>query len=91
MNAAIQHLFTNWKSTVQSVLTTTFAVTAVLMGSSVIKPHTAALLVTVNGVAKVLLGLTQTDGIQVPAGSTIDQSTRIQTPAPPVSETASNQ
>lgn len=55
------HLTNNWKSSVQSVLTTTFAVTGVLMTSSVIKPHTAALLVTVNGIAKVVLGIFQAD------------------------------
>lgn len=57
----MNHLLDNWKSTVQSLLTTTFAVTGVLATSSIIKPHTAAILVTVNGVAKVLLGLYQTD------------------------------
>lgn len=80
MNPVVQHLTENWKSTLQSILTTTFALTGSLMLSSVIKPHTAAILVAVNGVCKVLLGLVQTDGIQVPAGSTIKQNSTITTP-----------
>lgn len=80
MNPVIQHLTDNWKSTLQSILTTTFALTGSLMLSSVIKPHTAAILVAVNGVCKVLLGLVQTDGVQVPAGSTVKQTSTITTP-----------
>lgn len=51
----------NWRTTLQSILTTTFAVTGVLMTSSVITPHMAAILVSVNGVAKVVLGIFQKD------------------------------
>lgn len=80
MNALFLHAVTNWKSTVQSILTTTFALTGTLMVSSIIKPHTAAILVTINAVAKVLLGAIQTDGISVPPSSTIKQTTTIQTP-----------
>jgi len=61
MNINIAHLKANWKTTVQSVLTTAFAVTGVLMVSSVIQPHTAAVLVTANGICKVVLGVLQTD------------------------------
>lgn len=57
----VNHLLANWKTTAQSLLTTTLAVTGVLMTSSIIKPHTAAIMVTVNGVAKVILGVMQTD------------------------------
>lgn len=80
MNAVLQHLTENWKSTLQSVLTTTFALTGTLMLSSVIKPHTAAILVAVNGVCKVLLGVFQTDGIKVPPGSKLTQTSTITTP-----------
>jgi hypothetical protein len=48
------------------------------MTSSVIKPHTAAILVSVNGVAKVVLGIFQTDGVQLPSGSTV--KTTVTTP-----------
>ena len=75
----LDHLLTNWRSTVQSILTTTFAVTGSLMVSSIIKPHTAAILVTINGVAKVVLGVFQTDGIQIPSGSTVTQKTTVTT------------
>ena len=80
----IPHLFDNWKSTVQSILTTTFAITGVLMVSSIIKPHTAGILVAVNSIAKILLGVFQTDGVQIPSGSTVTQTTtsKIETPAP---------
>jgi hypothetical protein len=57
-----KHFITNWKSTVQSMLTVTFAITGYLMASSLIKPHTAIILGTVNGLAKVILGVLQTDG-----------------------------
>lgn len=80
MNPVFTHLLTNWKSTLQSVLTTTFAITGALMVSSVIKPNTAAILVTINGVCKVVLGVFQTDGIQVPAGSTLKQTSTLTTP-----------
>lgn len=78
--AVLDHLLTNWKSTAQSILTVTFMLTGSLMVSSVIKPKTAAILVTVNGFCKIVLGLFQTDGVQVPAGSTLKQTTTIQTP-----------
>jgi hypothetical protein len=74
MTIDLKHLTDNWKSTVQSILTTTFVVTGYLMVSSTIKPHTAAVLVTVNGIAKILLGILQTDGVQVLPNSTISQS-----------------
>jgi hypothetical protein len=57
----LQHLTHNWRTTLQSILTTTFAITGCLMTASIIKPHTAALLVTVNGLCKVILGVLQTD------------------------------
>jgi hypothetical protein len=66
MNKAFSHITNNWKTTVQSILTVTFAVTGVLMTSSIIKPHTAAVLVIINGVAKVVLGLFQSDGVMIP-------------------------
>jgi hypothetical protein len=57
----LQHLVQNWHTTLQSILTTTFAITGYLMVSSLIKPHTATVLVTVNGLCKVILGVLQTD------------------------------
>ncbi len=61
MTIDLSHLTTNWKSTIQSILTVTFAVTGYLMVSSTISPHTAGILVTVNGLCKVILGVIQTD------------------------------
>ena len=78
----LAHLKNNWKSTVQSILTTTFALTGTLMLSSVIKPKTAAILTAINGVAKVLLGAFQTDGVQMPAGSTMTQTSKTTVTSP---------
>lgn len=61
MNAIFSNALTSWKSTAQSILTVTLSVSGVLMASSIIKPATAAVLVTVNGIAKVLIGLMQQD------------------------------
>lgn len=80
MNPVFTHLLTNWKSTVQSILTTAFMVTGALMVSSVIKPHTAAILVSINGVCKVVLGAFQSDGLTVPPGSTLKQTSTLTTP-----------
>jgi hypothetical protein len=52
------------------------------MTSSIIKPHTAAVLVTVNGVAKIILGIFQTDGVVVPPGSTVISSSNISVTTP---------
>lgn len=74
MTINLNHLTQNWKSTVQSILTTTFAVTGALMVSSVISPKTAAWMVTINGICKVVLGVFQTDGASLPAGTNIKTS-----------------
>jgi hypothetical protein len=66
MNAYIQHALTNWKTTTQSILTTTFAITGYLMVASAISPHTAGILVTVNGLCKVLLGCIEVDATKPP-------------------------
>lgn len=83
-SAMLAHLLTNWKSTVQSILTTTFALTGALMISNVISPKTAAICGSVNAICKVVLGAFQTDGLQVPAGTQVKQTTVVTTPpAPP--------
>jgi hypothetical protein len=58
---SIPNLAANWKSTVQSILTTTFAITGALMVSNVISPKVAAICATVNGVLKIVLGVFETD------------------------------
>lgn len=86
MKIDIAHLCTHWKSTAQSILTTTFAITGFLATTSIIKPKTAAVLITVNGLCKVLIGILQTDGISLPPGSTLQQNTKITTPPAPPSQ-----
>ncbi len=71
MTIDVTYLVQNWKSTVQSILTVTLAVTGYLMASSTIKPHTAIIIGTVNGVAKVILGVLQQDGVVSPPDATI--------------------
>jgi hypothetical protein len=83
MKALLSNALTHWQSTVQSILTTTFALTGALMVASIIKPHTAAILASINAVCKVLLGAFQTDGLTVPPGSTVQQNTTIKTPPTP--------
>jgi hypothetical protein len=63
----IPNLAANWKSTAQSILTTTFAITGALMVSNVISPKVAAICATINGVLKVILGVFETDGVPVNA------------------------
>lgn len=69
----LQNAIAHPKSTAQSILTTGFAVTGYLMASSAIKPKTAAIALAVNGICKIGLGMLQTDGINVPPGSKINQ------------------
>lgn len=76
----LTHLTTNWKTTVQSILTTTFALTGALMVSNVISPKTAAILVSINGVCKVVLGVFQTDGPALPPGSKLTTTSTVTTP-----------
>jgi hypothetical protein len=61
MKGFFEHALTNWKTTAQSILTTTFAVTGALMVSSIIAPHTAAILTVINAIAKIGIGAIQTD------------------------------
>jgi hypothetical protein len=72
----------NWKTTLQSILTVTLALTGALMMSNTISPKVAAIAASVNGIAKVVIGVFQSDGVQVPAGSTVTQTTKVETPAP---------
>ena len=61
MKAFLNNAITHWKTTLQSILTVTFAITGYLMTASIISPHTAAMLTIVNGIAKVILGCMQQD------------------------------
>lgn len=77
----LTHGIKNWRSTTQSALTVMFMITGYLMVSQTIKPHTAIIMGTVNGICKLLIGWFETDGIQVPPGSTLQQTTKVTTPA----------
>jgi hypothetical protein len=82
MTINLAHLTSNWKSTLQSILTTTFALTGALMASSVISPKTAAIMASINGICKIVLGIFQTDGVQIPTGSKVTQTTETVVSAP---------
>jgi hypothetical protein len=84
MKIDLAHLANNWKSTVQSILTTVFALTGTLMVSNVISSKTAAIMAAVNGICKIVLGVFQTDGVQIPAGSTVIQTSKTTVTAPDV-------
>lgn len=84
-NITVKFMLDNWKSSLQSILTTTFAITGALMVSNVISAKTAAILTTINGVCKIVLGVFQTDGVQIPTGSTVTETSKtvVQTPGSP--------
>ncbi len=56
-----KHITQNWKSTVQSILTFTLAITGYLMTCKTISPHTAAIFGMVNGLCLVIVGVMQKD------------------------------
>jgi hypothetical protein len=69
------HAIINWKSTLSSILTTTFVVTLGLMQLGTITPHVAAWIIGINSASKIWLGAISTDGVVIPANSTIHQQT----------------
>ncbi|WP_213805772.1 hypothetical protein [Granulicella sp. dw_53] len=82
MKDFIIHAVKNWHSTVQSILTSTLAITGGLAGLSILSPQTATILGTVNVIAKIGLGMLQTDGIVIPAGSTVSQTQSVTVKTP---------
>lgn len=86
LSAILDHLRSNWRTTAQSILTTAFAITGYLMVSSVISPHTAGEFVMINGLCKVAIGLLQTDGIQLPSGTSIETTTTSSITTPTVTK-----
>lgn len=62
----MSHLLANWKTTLQSVLTSVIGLSAVAPSLSFLSPKQAGLLVSAGVLAKVVLGLFQQD-----AGSTV--------------------
>jgi hypothetical protein len=61
----LKYITDNWKTTAQSILTFTLAITGYLMTSKVISTHTAAICGTINGLCLVVVGVMQKDGINV--------------------------
>ena len=81
LKAAVTHATSNWKSTVQSILTSVMVASGVAVAPNPwISTALAGKILGAGMIAKVLLGALQSDGIQVPGGSTLKQTTTITTP-----------
>ena len=81
----LQNALQHPKTTIQSILSGVYAITLLLMGMQTISPKVAGIIVSLNTIAKVGLGMSQSDGIQLPAGTSMKQTTQttLQTPAAP--------
>lgn len=82
LSDALSHAAANWKSTVQSVLTSVMVMSGVAVTPNPwISTTLAAKILGAGVIAKVILGALQSDGgIQVPGGSKVTQTTKIETP-----------
>lgn len=70
----------NPKTTLQSLLTCVMVLVPTLLASNLIHGKAAAIAGGILAAAKVLVGMTQHDGIIVPAGTHIEQAASIDTP-----------
>lgn len=75
LGGVLQNAIAHPKTTIQSILTSTLAVTGLLLGTSIISPKVAGIITALNVVAKVGLGMLQTDGINLPPNTKITQTT----------------
>jgi hypothetical protein len=81
MKNALLHLATNWKTTLQSVLTSVMVLSGVAVTPNPwISTTLAAKILGAGMIAKVILGALQNDGIHIPPGSTVKQTTTVTTP-----------
>jgi hypothetical protein len=83
MNPIIQHIVTNWKSSLQSILSVVIALGVYFSAipSGIIDQHTVVILTVITGAAKVLLGLIQSD-----AKPAVTSSVTVQTTTPMTQE-----
>jgi hypothetical protein len=79
MNPILSHLLTNWKTSVQGVLSVTIAMGTYFAAvpSAQISQHTAGSIAVATGAAKVILGLLQSD-----AKPSVSSSVTIETITP---------
>jgi hypothetical protein len=72
----------NWKSTVAGILNPIIAMGAagLFAPNPWISTKTAAGLLWISSAARIFVGLVQTDGIQIPGGSKVSQTTTVETP-----------
>jgi benzoyl-CoA reductase/2-hydroxyglutaryl-CoA dehydratase subunit BcrC/BadD/HgdB len=79
MNPVVSHIATNWKTSLQGVLSATVAIGlyCVTLPPQVIPPHVGVIIAAISGGAKVILGLIQSD-----AKPSVSSSVTIETTVP---------
>lgn len=96
LKTTLEHVSKNWKTTLSGVLTSVIGLSAVASTPNPWIPSSLGIkILGAAAIAKILLGLIQTDGTQttvnlpansapvqmnIPAGSTVNQTTSIETP-----------
>lgn len=78
MNPILQHLISNWKTSLQGILSAVIALGVYLAAvpTTVIPQHTAAIIAVIVGAAKVLLGLIQSDAKPAVTSSVTVETTK---------------
>lgn len=80
LGGMLQRALDNPKTTVQSLLTCVMMLVPALLAGNVIHGKAATIAGTILAVSKVLVGMTQHDGIIVPAGTHVETAASIDTP-----------
>ena len=81
LKAAVTHATSNWKTTVSGFLSAVIGFSAVASTPNPwINSGLGIKILGAAAIAKIILGMLQSDGIQVPGGSTLKQTTTITTP-----------
>jgi hypothetical protein len=81
LQSYLTHASENWKTSLSGILTAVIGLSAVASSPNPwINSAVGVKILGAAAIAKVLLGLIQSDGIQVPGGSTVKQTTTITTP-----------
>jgi hypothetical protein len=81
LKQAITHVASNWKTTLSGFLSAVIGFSAVASTPNPWIPSNLGIkILGAAAISKVVLGMIQTDGIQVPGGSTVKQTTTITTP-----------
>jgi hypothetical protein len=90
LGAFLQNAIDNPKTTIQGLLSAVYAVTLYLLSVKTLSPKVAGLVLTLNTIAKVGLAMSMKDGkagIQLPAGTSVQQATQTTVLMPPADAT----